>query len=633
MDPRTNAGQDGPVAKHDMLAQRMQTRAGPALTRALRDAIEALRSGDDVVELVTMLRAAADNPDPRPARQVHYQLSRSIEALARDVPATARAVIEAFADDPAFQRTLAEKVAMTGDAYAIQVVAASAPAYMGSWVRGDGAGFAAALTALDDTAQRRTALADIQRHTAGRAFDATIPSPQVVADGVGRLDDNDIEVRALAYEILNDCARSGASLDEFLPLLARSAVDQRLVRTRGGDQPRVLQSNFPVAYYAADALSVVAGKAADPARCLEPLYAALGHRHDRVRWAAGAAIGNTLALRGGDRALLEPMLAYREPEHVITALSAAASALRNPQWLRGTMAWLAGHGFEPAWPFRFSSFVDSSGVVTRDGLGWLVDGVGSADREKAVRALGRAAVNGSVVDEAVPLMLGTLLCGDWPGPVFEALAALRQAVEAGASPIGLAPWLEPFTQVGGRVNEAAAADARALLAAARSAPAPQAGAAEMRRVPFRDRSVPTWAPLAPVASSPSRSRESAALRADHELRVRIAPVWTEPDPGRRADLLADLLPLANDLVDLRVVQPALTVALFDPDVRVCRTAAEVTRARADEGSDVRLAMPALLMIADHPEAEVRATVRTIFRIADRRHDAARAVFAAHAAAV
>jgi hypothetical protein len=95
------------------------------------------------------------------------------------------------------------------------------------------------------------------------------------------------------------------------------------------------------------------------------------------------------------------------------------------------------------------------------------------------------------------------------------------------------------------------------------------------------------------------------MKRSADLRTAIAELWSDDARVREAaaNRFADLVDL--DLVDIRSAQPALTVALADPDPGVRKAACRATSVRADLGGDVGMGVPALFRLTGDENAETR----------------------------
>ena len=107
------------------------------------------------------------------------------------------------------------------------------------------------------------------------------------------------------------------------------------------------------------------------------------------------------------------------------------------------------------------------------------------------------------------------------------------------------------------------------------------------------------------------------MTAEGQLRQAIVDLWAD-DAAVRAGAAGTLTTLAFDMTDIRSAQPALTVALVDPDPEVRRAVLAAVEIRADLGADVGMAVPALFTLAEDPDAEVRASAWRGLFFANRR---------------
>jgi hypothetical protein len=124
--------------------------------------------------------------------------------------------------------------------------------------------------------------------------------------------------------------------------------------------------------------------------------------------------------------------------------------------------------------------------------------------------------------------------------------------------------------------------------------------------------------------SPKAKDEAAAMALARTLLIGAL--------DERREAATALLALSSEIRDIRAAQPALVVAILDPDDELRRRAVRATLERVESvGADVRLAFPALLRAVNDRDLEVRRMSWTIVGMADTRHDAARRAFAAAAA--
>jgi hypothetical protein len=85
-----------------------------------------------------------------------------------------------------------------------------------------------------------------------------------------------------------------------------------------------------------------------------------------------------------------------------------------------------------------------------------------------------------------------------------------------------------------------------------------------------------------------------------------------------------------EVVDIRAAQPALVVAMTHPEARLRLRATQVTRQRADEGCDIRLASPILFRLVSDADPAVRCAAWEAVSFGDDRHRACQRPFAARA---
>lgn len=105
---------------------------------------------------------------------------------------------------------------------------------------------------------------------------------------------------------------------------------------------------------------------------------------------------------------------------------------------------------------------------------------------------------------------------------------------------------------------------------------------------------------------------------DPLLAEALADLWSD-SRERRLTRLDSLPAMVIDLIDLRGLQPALVWLMVHGDAAERRAALQVTEARADEGQDVGLAVPALLELArDDDDDDVRALAWRALRSAHLR---------------
>ena len=108
---------------------------------------------------------------------------------------------------------------------------------------------------------------------------------------------------------------------------------------------------------------------------------------------------------------------------------------------------------------------------------------------------------------------------------------------------------------------------------------------------------------------------------DDKAAAALARQLLDGTPVERVAAAGELTRRAADLQDIRGAQPALAVAMVDPDPLVRRAAVEATHERVmASGCDVRLAFPALSFVVHDEDAETRRLAWATVSIADgRRH--------------
>ncbi len=577
----------------------MRSPKATEVRHALGPALRLLQYGAD--RLAPALRAASERHSAKLTGELHEGLLTRFRWLLGRHPEAARAVLVAFEGcDPAFWRQLVNASAEAGDPWAVERVADDEPGYWLCWVRGDAEGLRAALAAIEDPDLLRVAVETLSNLSwQGR-------TPQLLADlVVPYAASDDLACRAFAVAALGACAHFGADVLAAMPAL-RDALSEH----RAPKQPKSM-SYMKVSEHAARALAWAAGTAADPAPILAVLNTALSHRRRDTRVMAAFGLGAAAVQLGDDLTRLAPVLDVGAREVIYGAVSGVGWAAPNGRLAAELVTWLVAHEFDPAWCFEsaeaFQAVHHHLQVRTREGLGLLVDGLGSPRRFHALQALTTAARNGSDIGAAVPIITGVLFCGDWrvvhPRRVLE---CLRDAALAGAPVAGIVRWLASYREPG-RPGAAEATEIE-RVAAQQTSVAP-AG-------------VPT-PPPGPASAHPAASGSGPptvpTVKSDDQLRALFRPLWTSPDPAVRRDVVDKLDLLQLDGADIRAAQPALAVAFHDPDPEASRAAVAITKDRAFNGADIRIALPALAGIAEHPDPDIRHMVWTALSVSDKRH--------------
>lgn len=101
------------------------------------------------------------------------------------------------------------------------------------------------------------------------------------------------------------------------------------------------------------------------------------------------------------------------------------------------------------------------------------------------------------------------------------------------------------------------------------------------------------------------------------LRAAIDKMWPSEASEREAGANA-IRSAAVDMVDTRSALPALTLLLSDQVPSVRHAALRALEYRADMGADVGMAVPALLLMQEEPDSEMRRLVHAALRCADQR---------------
>lgn len=422
--------------------------------------------------LAPALRALCGHQSWAVAEAVRKGVRREIRGLAVSDPGACRVILQAFSDgDPELWHELINAAAEAGDGWAIDRVSDTEPLYYRCWLRGDSPGFAAAVRSAAGPGELFQVVGSIHGAIRGGS---TYQWPrgrnsQLIVDGIHPcIASADPDVRIVTIASLAECAAAGANLEAAVPALLDALTDEHRLDLKKSLPPSGgTWWHATAGTHAALALGRAAGGVADPARIVAGLQKALSQRRGHARRAAAFGLGVASARLGGDFTPLEAVLGRRD-----LALAAVEGVMDTPygRLAPSLVDWLVANDFDPAWYFESESAFHSSffaqhvRVQTREGLGILIDHLAGRRRGSALRALAAAASNGSDVTAAVPVIAGTLLCGDWRVDLDMTLECLRDIAKAGGSVASVARWLPAFLVPGRHGSRAAAEVARLAVA-------------------------------------------------------------------------------------------------------------------------------------------------------------------------
>ncbi|GIJ44666.1 hypothetical protein Val02_15520 [Virgisporangium aliadipatigenens] len=568
----------------------LRTKQIPLLRNAISRAGGVL--ADDPQTLAPELLRLLSHRNARVVAAARLAITGRLTRLVRERPAAAATVAQVFlssADTPPdVRREFAVTLAEGGDLTFLDEVAANEPPWRLAWLRGDADALRDEIAAIAP-ADRPGVVAALYGSARWYRIAPGRRDPQPTADAVlPLLNDADPAVRAVTAALLGVCAEAGADLSAHVAPLESLLPDDRRVPPPPGVGS--WWQGATVTWLAARTLGLAAWHPACGPAAVAALGRSLPAKRKQSRQAAASGLG-TAAAAPGQAATLGAVAATGRPELLSSALWAFSDA-RGP--LDAAMNAVVAAGADPATAFPAVpvGYRSRMRVRSRRGLGNLLDALASEERNAALRAILGAVRAGDPMTAALPLVVGTLWCGDRPVSPEDPAEVLRAVDAADAAP--LRRWL----RTGG----------------------PAEGTASYA-LPFVDEPAPAAPKVPDLAAVLPKLRRKPA-QSEPVLRDLVAPLYATGDPQVRCRVLTLLAELAVDMVDLRAAQPAVAVALFDPEPQVCVLAAQVIKERAWHGADVRLAFPALGLLAESPDARVRSAVWEAFLATDARHDTA-----------